>query len=161
MTQNERQRPSRRSSSIRSMTGICIPIFSNGVSVGGAIRYVRLFTIIGAFVLFLACINFMNLSTARSEKRAKEVGIRKAIGSLRGQLIGQFFSESLFIALLSYIFAIGVVVLLLPLFSEIAGKKMMIPFANPWFWVAGLVLSLSRVSSPAVIPPFIFPRSGR
>jgi putative ABC transport system permease protein len=112
--------------------------FSNGVSVGGGIRYVRLFGLIGAFVLFLACINFMNLSTARSEKRAKEVGIRKAIGSLRGQLISQFFSESLFIVFLSYIFAIGVAVLLLPFFSEVAGKKMMIPFANPWFWLAGL-----------------------
>jgi putative ABC transport system permease protein len=112
--------------------------FSNGVSVGGAIRYVRLFSIIGAFVLLLACINFMNLSTARSEKRAKEVGIRKTMGSLRGQLISQFFSESLLIVLLSYIFAIGIVVLLLPFFSEVAGKKMAIPFANPWFWLAGL-----------------------
>jgi len=112
--------------------------FSNGVSIGGAIRYVRLFSIIGAFVLLLACINFMNLSTARSEKRAKEVGIRKAIGSLRGQLISQFFSESFFIVLLSYILAIGIVVLLLPFFSEVVGKKMTVPFANPWFWVAGL-----------------------
>ena len=112
--------------------------FYNGVSVGGAIRYVRLFTIIGAFVLLLACINFMNLSTARSEKRAKEVGIRKAIGSLRGQLIGQFFSESLLIALLSFILAIGLVVVLLPLFSEIAGKKMSVPFGEAWFWGAGV-----------------------
>lgn len=112
--------------------------FSNGVSVGGNIRYVRLFGLIGAFVLLLACINFMNLSTARSEKRAKEVGIRKAIGSLRGQLIGQFFSESMIIVFLSYILAIGIVVLLLPFFNELAGKKMMVPFANPWFWLAGL-----------------------
>ena len=112
--------------------------FYNGVSVGGAIRYVRLFTVIGAFVLLLACINFMNLSTARSEKRAKEVGIRKAIGSRRGQLIGQFFSESLLIALLSFVLAIGLVVLLLPLFSEIAGKKMTVPFERGGFWVAGV-----------------------
>jgi ABC-type antimicrobial peptide transport system permease subunit len=112
--------------------------FRNGVSVGGAIQYVRLFTLIGIFVLLLACINFMNLSTARSEKRAKEVGIRKAIGSLRGQLIGQFFSESLLIALLSFILAIGLVVLLLPLFSEIAGKKMSVPVDRPLFWVAGV-----------------------
>jgi putative ABC transport system permease protein len=112
--------------------------FSNGVSIGGAIRYVRLFSIIGAFVLLLACINFMNLSTARSEKRAKEVGIRKAIGSLRGQLIGQFFSETLFIALLAFILSIGLVILLLPPFSEIAGKNMTIPFDNPLFWAAGL-----------------------
>ena len=128
--------------------------FSNGVSAGGAIRYVRLFSIIGAFVLLLACINFMNLSTARSEKRAKEVGIRKAIGSLRGQLIGQFFSESFFIVLLSYILAIGIVVLLLPLFSEVAGKKMTIPFASPWFWAAGqcfvLITSIVAGSYPAL-----------
>ena len=68
--------------------------FKNGVIVGGRIQYVWLFGIIGIFVLLLACINFMNLSTARSEKRAKEVGIRKAVGSLRMQLIYQFLSES-------------------------------------------------------------------
>ena len=112
--------------------------FRNGVSVGGAIQYVRLFSLIGAIVLLLACINFMNLSTARSEKRAKEVGIRKAIGSLRGQLIRQFFSESLLIALLSFILALGMVVLLLPLFSEVAGQKMTIPFSHPLFWLMGL-----------------------
>jgi putative ABC transport system permease protein len=112
--------------------------FYNGISVGGAIRYVQLFTIIGAFVLLLACINFMNLSTARSEKRAKEVGIRKAIGSLRGQLVGQFFSESLLTALLSFILAIGLALFLLPLFSEIAGTKMSIPFDRPLFWITGL-----------------------
>jgi putative ABC transport system permease protein len=112
--------------------------FRNGVSVGGAIQYVRLFTIIGVLVLLLACINFMNLSTARSERRAKEVGIRKAIGSLRGQLIRQFFSESLLIAMLSFILSISIVVLLLPFFSEVAGKKMTIPLANPLFWLTGL-----------------------
>ena len=69
--------------------------FKNGVNTGGAIQYVWMFGIIGVFVLLLACINFMNLSTARSEKRAKEVGIRKTVGSLRRQLIFQFFSESL------------------------------------------------------------------
>ena len=69
--------------------------FKNGINTGGAIQYVWLFGIIGVFVLLLACINFMNLSTARSEKRAKEVGIRKAIGSVRGQLIYQFYCESM------------------------------------------------------------------
>ena len=77
--------------------------FKNGKVVGGRIQFVWLFGIIGAFVLFLACINFMNLSTARSEKRAKEVGIRKTVGSLRRQLIGQFLSESLLIALLAMV----------------------------------------------------------
>ncbi len=76
--------------------------FKNGVNTGGAIDNVWLFGIIGFFVLLLACINFMNLSTARSEKRAKEVGIRKAIGSLRGQLVGQFYIESLLYAFLAF-----------------------------------------------------------
>src|SRR6202012_5671073 len=75
--------------------------FKNGVHSGGRIQYVWLFGIIGVFVLLLACINFMNLSTARSEKRAKEVGIRKAIGSLRTQLIYQFLSESLMVAVIA------------------------------------------------------------
>jgi ABC-type antimicrobial peptide transport system permease subunit len=76
--------------------------FKNGKVDGGRIQFVWLFGIIGVFVLLLACINFMNLSTARSEKRAKEVGIRKTVGSLRRQLIGQFLSESLLIALLAW-----------------------------------------------------------
>src|SRR5260221_4504093 len=83
--------------------------FKNGVNIGGAIQYVWLFGIIGIFVLLLACINFMNLSTARSEKRAKEVGIRKAIGSLRGQLIYQFFCESLLVATITFVFALALV----------------------------------------------------
>ena len=69
------------------------PEFKNGVNTGGQIQYVWMFGIIGVFVLLLACINFMNLSTARSEKRAKEVGIRKAMGSMRGQLISQFLAN--------------------------------------------------------------------
>jgi predicted permease len=116
--------------------------FTNGVSIGGRITYVRLYSIIGVFVLLLACINFMNLSTARSEKRAKEVGIRKAIGSMRGQLIAQFYSESLLVAFFSFVFAIGVAQLLLPLFNEVAQKKMHIPYAAAGFWVAGLAFTL-------------------
>ena len=113
--------------------------FKNGVEAGGFIEYVRLFTIIGIIVLVLACINFMNLSTARSEKRAREVGIRKTLGSLRGQLIGQFFSESLLTALLAFILAIGIAQLLLPFFNSIAGQKMHIPYGQPMFWATGLV----------------------
>jgi ABC-type antimicrobial peptide transport system permease subunit len=74
--------------------------FENGKVVGGRIEFVWLFGVIGVFVLLLACINFMNLATARSEKRAKEVGIRKTVGSLRQQLIGQFLSESILVAFL-------------------------------------------------------------
>ena len=87
--------------------------FKNGVNIGGNIQYVWLFGIIGIFVLMLACINFMNLTTARSEKRAKEVGIRKTVGSLRWQLIKQFFAESYLIVLLAFVFSLILVVLLL------------------------------------------------
>jgi putative ABC transport system permease protein len=116
--------------------------FKNGVIVGGRIQYVWLFGIIGTFVLLLACINFMNLSTARSEKRAKEVGIRKAIGSLRSQLIYQFLNESLLVVAFAFIFAIVLVQLSLPFFNDIAGKKVSIPWSNPLFWLFGIGFSL-------------------
>ena len=116
--------------------------FKNGVNAGGRIQYVRLFALIGSFVLILACINFMNLSTARSEKRAKEVGIRKAIGSLRGQLIGQFFSESLLVALFAFVFSLVLVQLMLPFFNAVADKKMSILWDQPLFWIVGLGFSI-------------------
>jgi len=116
--------------------------FKNGVNTGGAIQYVWLFGIIGIFVLLLACINFMNLSTARSEKRAREVGIRKAVGSVRSQLIGQFFSESLLIALLSFMFSLMLAWLALPLFNEIANKQLSIIWDNPLFWLFGIGFAL-------------------
>jgi ABC-type antimicrobial peptide transport system permease subunit len=116
--------------------------FKNGINTGGNIRYVRLFGIIGIFVLILACINFMNLATARSEKRAKEVGIRKTVGSLRWQLIKQFFAESYLVVLLAFTLSLILVVLLLPLFNDVAGKKIEIPWANPVFWIFSLAFIL-------------------
>ena len=116
--------------------------FKNGVNTGGRIEFVWLFGVIGFFVLLLACINFMNLSTARSEKRAKEVGIRKAIGSLRSQLIGQFFSESLLIALFSFLVSLVLVLLVLPYFNEVADKKTIILWGNPLFWLLGVCFTL-------------------
>jgi putative ABC transport system permease protein len=116
--------------------------FKNGVVAGGRIQYVQLFGIIGIFVLLLASINFMNLSTARSEKRAKEVGIRKAIGSMRRQLIYQFLSESLLVALAAFVLSIILIWLALPFFNDIAGKKISILWDNPLFWLAGFVFSL-------------------
>jgi ABC-type lipoprotein release transport system permease subunit len=76
--------------------------WKNGVATGGRAQIVWLFGIVGVFVLLLACINFMNLSTARSENRSKEVGIRKAVGSKRSQLINQFFSESFLVVILAF-----------------------------------------------------------
>jgi ABC-type antimicrobial peptide transport system permease subunit len=112
--------------------------FKNGRAVSGPIQFVWLFGIIGVFVLLLACINFMNLSTARSEKRAREVGIRKTIGSLRRQLIGQFLTESVVVAFIALILAILTVQLSLPFFNRLADKQMSITWSNPQFWLLAL-----------------------
>jgi putative ABC transport system permease protein len=116
--------------------------FKNGVNTGGRIQYLWLFGIIGVFVLLLACINFMNLSTARSEKRAREVGVRKAIGSLRSQLIAQFFSESFLVVFLAFVLSILIVLLMLPYFNELADKKLSVLWENPIFWLMGLLVCL-------------------
>jgi putative ABC transport system permease protein len=112
--------------------------FQNGTNIGGRVQFVWLFGIIGVFVLLLACINFMNLSTARSEKRAKEVGIRKAIGSIRSQLISQFFSESFLVVVLAFVLAVGLTLLSLNGFNHVADKQMTMPWLNPFFWSASL-----------------------
>jgi len=113
--------------------------FENGVPVTSeAMKFIWFYGIIGLFVLLLACINFMNLSTARSEKRAREVGVRKAIGSARSQLIGQFFSESLLVVALAFVLSSLLVQLILPWFNGVADKKIIILWANPWFWCCGL-----------------------
>ena len=109
--------------------------FENGKNTGGFIRYVRMFGILGIIVLIIASINFMNLSTARSEKRAKEVGVRKAVGSVRKQLIWQFLSESLLIAGLAFLVALVLVVLVLPFFNRLTQKDMALQIANPIFWL--------------------------
>lgn len=128
--------------------------WENGVNTGGRVQFVWLFGIIGAFVLLLACINFMNLSTARSEKRAKEVGIRKAIGSVRSQLIGQFYSESFLVVAIAFVFSLLLVILILPLFNQVADKQMTILWSNPAFWVFGIgfvvLTSLVAGSYPAI-----------
>ena len=116
--------------------------FKNGVNVGGRIQFVWLFGIIGVFVLLLACINFMNLSTARSEKRAKEVGIRKAVGSIRTQLISQFLSESMLVVFIAFAIALLFVQLILPFFNEVADKKMTMLWSTPVFWLLGISFSL-------------------
>lgn len=116
--------------------------WKGGKVVGGLIEYVKLFSLIGVFVLLLACINFMNLSTARSEKRAKEVGIRKTVGSPRRLLIAQFLSESILIAFIAFVLSILLVLAALPWFNEVADKKMQIPWLNGWFWSGGLLFSL-------------------
>ena len=128
--------------------------FAGGYSSGGRIQYVWLFGIIGVFVLLLACINFMNLSTARSERRAREVGIRKAIGGLRRQLIAQFFAESLLLTAIAFGIALLLTDLALPAFNALAGKSIAMPWSDPLFWMLGvgfcMVTGLLSGSYPAL-----------
>src|SRR6478609_8563707 len=110
----------------------------NGQYIGGRIENVKLFGIIAAFILLIACINFMNLSTARSEKRAKEVGIRKVVGANKTSLVGQFLGESILIALIAGIFSLLIVQLSLPAFNELTDKKLEVAYGSPVFWLVFL-----------------------
>ncbi|MBX2900035.1 MAG: ABC transporter permease [Cyclobacteriaceae bacterium] len=127
--------------------------FEEGKNTGGLIEYVRLFTAIAVFVLIIACINFMNLATARSEGRAKEVGIRKSIGSKRKELILQFLGESVATTALAFILAIALVELLLPYYNLLVNKNISVSYSNGWLWLAGvslvLVIGLFTGSYPA------------
>jgi putative ABC transport system permease protein len=118
--------------------------FDHGKNTGGFIKYVRMFGILGLIVLIIACINFMNLSTARSEKRAKEVGVRKAVGSGRKQLIGQFLSESLLISAFAFLLALGMVFISLPYFNKLTDKEMSLQIANPLFW--GIMIAFTCIT---------------
>jgi ABC-type antimicrobial peptide transport system permease subunit len=128
--------------------------FENGRSVGGRIGTVRLFLLVGVFVLLLACINFMNLSTARSEKRAREVGIRKVVGGLRIQLVAQFLGESVLVAMLGLVLAVVIARLGLPWFNGLTDKDMALPWGSPGGWAlvvgATWVTGLAAGSYPAL-----------
>jgi putative ABC transport system permease protein len=114
--------------------------FENGVEQGGMSDYVQLFTIIAIFIIVIACINFMNLATARSERRAREVGIRKSVGSRRHELIFQFIGESMIIALISFVIAILMAQLLLSPYNTLVDKKLFIDYSSPEFWLYSLGL---------------------
>ncbi|HEY8955441.1 ABC transporter permease [Chitinophaga sp.] len=128
--------------------------FQNGFISGGRITYVILFTVVAAFVLLIACINFMNLSTARSLKRAKEIGVRKAAGAMKQSLIIQFISEAVLTAFLALALAVILVALLLPAFNAITGKQMTLPVTAPLFWLQllaiGMITGLFAGSYPAL-----------
>jgi ABC-type antimicrobial peptide transport system permease subunit len=110
-------------------------VYKNGVAAGGLIDYLWMFGIIGILVLVIACINFTNLSTARSEKRAREVGIRKVIGSSRNALIAQFLMESEILTFLSFVLSLLLTQLVLPSFNVLVGTHINIPYTNGWFWL--------------------------
>jgi putative ABC transport system permease protein len=110
-------------------------VYKNGVATGGLIDYIWMFGVIGILVLVIACINFTNLSTARSEKRAREVGIRKVIGSSRRALIAQFLMESMILTFLSFVLSLVLIQLVLPSFNALTGTHIVIPYGNGWFWL--------------------------
>lgn len=128
--------------------------FKDGVNTGGMIAYVRLFTIIAIIILLIACVNFMNLSTAKSEKRAKEVGIRKTLGSGRRQLLLQFYSESLIFSCMAFLLALGAVYLLLPSFNALVDKRLELHLGDSNFLLLApaliLVTGLIAGSYPAL-----------
>jgi ABC-type antimicrobial peptide transport system permease subunit len=112
--------------------------FEDGRAVGGYINFVRMLGVIAAFILVIACINYMNLSTARSIRHAKEVGVRKVIGSTRGTLMGRFLGESLLLSLVAGTLALGIVIVILPWFDRLVGLQLTIPYSEPWFWLGGI-----------------------
>ncbi|WP_276372665.1 ABC transporter permease [Chryseolinea sp. H1M3-3] len=122
--------------------------FDNGVETGGMNDYVQLFTIIAIFIIVIACINFMNLATARSERRAREVGVRKSVGSRRIELILQFIGESTFIAFLAFVVAVLVAQLVLPYYNQLVDKKLFIDYTSGEFWLFafGLIFITGFVS---------------
>jgi putative ABC transport system permease protein len=112
--------------------------FENGKESGGLIELVRLFGIIASFILLIACINFMNLSTARSEKRAKEVGIRKVVGAQKSSIVAQFLGESVLLTFFAGILSLVIVILVLPAFNDLTKRHLTINYTNIWFWLVGI-----------------------
>ncbi|MCK8492685.1 ABC transporter permease [Spirosoma sp. RP8] len=116
--------------------------YKNGKSVGGRIEYVRVFALVALFILLIACVNFMNLATARSATRAKEVGVRKVVGALRSSLAGQFLSESVLTSLLAATLSLGFVWLALPSFNTVSGTTLTLDLTDPILWLIVLGLTI-------------------
>jgi putative ABC transport system permease protein len=122
--------------------------FKDGKPDGGRIEYVRLFSVIAVFVLLIACINFMNLATARSVKRAKEIGVRKTVGAGRWSLIAQFIGEAMLLTVLAVLVAFALVILILPAFNQLTEKQIVLPLSSKYFWiiVSGLTLMTGLIA---------------
>lgn len=116
--------------------------FENGIETGGMNDYVQMFTVIAIFIIVIACINFMNLATARSERRAREVGIRKSVGSRKHELIMQFIGESTFISFIAFALAVLMAQLILPYYNDLVQKKLFIDYASSQFWIFSISMIL-------------------
>ncbi len=128
--------------------------FTDGFPSGGRITFVWLFSVIGIFVLLLACINFINLTTARNEKKAKEVGIRKAVGSMQSQLILQFLSEAFVVVFLAMVLAVTLTVVSLSAFNGLAEKSIHLPYMNIYFWLSLLTVLVITSCTSGLYPAF-------
>jgi putative ABC transport system permease protein len=117
-------------------------VFVNGVPVGGRIAYVHLFSIVAAFILLMACVNFMNLTTARSVRRAREIGVRKVMGAARMVLVRQFMGESLLLTVLAVAVSLVLMGMVLPLFNYVTQKKLVLPFGEVGFWLRVVLLTI-------------------
>jgi putative ABC transport system permease protein len=130
--------------------------FTDGVQDGGRINYVIIFSAVGVFILLMACINFTNLTIARATKRAKEIGVRKVIGAHRSSLFIQFLSESILIVALATLLSLIVVTLALPLFNQLTGKEIILPYREPAFYIliSGVILIVGFIAGcyPAILP---------
>ncbi|MEP0985533.1 ABC transporter permease [Ekhidna sp.] len=131
--------------------------FENGVIDGGRIDYVKIMTIVAIFILLIACINFMNLATARSGRRSKEIGLRKVMGAYKSSISKQFFIESILLSFVAMMLSIVLVLLLLPLFNQLVDRQLGVDFTQPstWYFLVGITLGVGFLSGlyPAVLLP--------
>ena len=132
--------------------------FENGKKAGGRIRQVFLFSIVAILILLMACINFMNLSTARSTNRSREVGVRKSVGAQKSQLIVQFITEAVFLSFIAMLFAIAIVKLLLPFFNDVTDKSIQLNLSNPVLAVGILSITIVAGVMAGSYPAFILSR---
>ncbi|UHG92164.1 ABC transporter permease [Spirosoma oryzicola] len=128
--------------------------YQNGKETGGFIEYIRMFSVIGILVVLIACINFVNLTTARSARRAKEVGVRKSVGSQRQQLIGQFLIESFLLTVVAFLFSLLLMQILLPAFNSLTESQIAIPYTTAGFWMAVLGCLLITALLAGSLPAF-------
>src|SRR5690606_31209968 len=126
----------------------------NGLMVAGRLNTVRLFIVIGVFILLLACINFTNLSTARSEKRAREVGVRKVVGARRNALVAQFLTESVFLSVIAGLLAVVLLIPAMPFFSELIGRDLTLSAIHPAFWLFFALFLLLTGIVAGIYPAF-------
>ncbi len=132
--------------------------FEKGKKAGGRIQQVFLFSVVAILILLMACINFMNLSTARSTNRSREVGVRKSVGAQRSNLIVQFITEAVFLSFIAMLFAVAMVKLLLPFFNDVTGKSIQLDFGNPVLVLGVLSITIFAGVLAGSYPAFILSR---